>query len=153
VLPLSLSLCFGELWRVDQLPRTLSGWFILVDDQSPDGSTGALCSQRARAALFACPDVVEGAVPINAPSVIEYLAGGTEIAIVFGLVSETLGTEERTPLSVDAVAGAHEGVMFRSASHCKNSPFPYVVSAATDSGFRPRHRAKRVSISCAANVS
>src|SRR5260370_39030810 len=31
---LSLSLCFGELWRVDQLPRTLSGWFVLVDDKA-----------------------------------------------------------------------------------------------------------------------
>ena len=29
--------------------------------------------------------------------------------------------------------------MFRSANHCKNSPFPYVVSAATDSGARPCH--------------
>jgi hypothetical protein len=28
---LSLPLCFGELWRVDQLPRTLSGWFVLAD--------------------------------------------------------------------------------------------------------------------------
>jgi hypothetical protein len=27
--------------------------------------------------------------------------------------------------------------MLRSANHCKNSPFPYVVSAATDSGARP----------------
>jgi hypothetical protein len=43
--------------------------------------------------------------------------------------------------------------MLRSANHCKNSPFPYVVSAATDSGARPCHSAKRVSISCAATVS
>ena len=42
------------------------------------------------------------------------------------------------------------GVMFRSDNHCKNSPFPYVVSAATDSGARPCHAAKRVSMSCAA---
>jgi len=28
--------CFGELRRVNQLPRTLSGWFVLVDDE---GST------------------------------------------------------------------------------------------------------------------
>src|SRR6266446_2605546 len=27
--------------------------------------------------------------------------------------------------------------MFRSANHCRNSPFPYVVSAATESGARP----------------
>jgi hypothetical protein len=39
---LSLPLGFGELWRVDQFPRTLSGWFVLVDDQTPEGSTGAL---------------------------------------------------------------------------------------------------------------
>ena len=29
---LSLPLCVGELGRVDQLSRTLPGWFILVDD-------------------------------------------------------------------------------------------------------------------------
>ena len=106
---LSLPLCFGELWRVDQLPRTLPGWFMLVDDQAAEGSTGSLWSQRARATLFVCPDVVEGAVLINAPSVIEYLAGGTDIAVVFGLVSKTLGSEERAPLSVDTVSGPHVG--------------------------------------------
>src|SRR5580692_8551171 len=31
---LSLPLCFGELFRVDQLPRTLSSWFVLVDDKA-----------------------------------------------------------------------------------------------------------------------
>ena len=36
---LSLPLGFGELWGVDQLPRTLPGWFILVDDQAVEGST------------------------------------------------------------------------------------------------------------------
>ena len=30
-----------------------------------------------------------------------------------------------------------KGVMLRSASHCRNSPFPYIVSAATVSGFYP----------------
>ena len=49
------------------------------------------------------------AVPINAPSIIEHLAGGSDIAIVFGLVSKTLGTEERNPLSVDTVSGPHVG--------------------------------------------
>ena len=39
---LSLPLCFGELWRVDQLPSTLSGWFVLVDDKAPESGTGAL---------------------------------------------------------------------------------------------------------------
>jgi hypothetical protein len=60
--PLSLPLCFGELWRVDQLPRALSSWFVLVDDKAPEGSTGALCSERARATLFAGPDIVEGSI-------------------------------------------------------------------------------------------
>jgi hypothetical protein len=54
---LSLPLCCGELWRIDQLPRTLSGWFILVDDQAPEGSTGASWPERARATLFSGPDV------------------------------------------------------------------------------------------------
>jgi hypothetical protein len=80
---LPLPLCLGELWRVDQLPRTLPGWFILVDDQAPEGRTGTLGSERARATLFACPDVAESAVPMNAPSIIQPLAGGTEIAVVF----------------------------------------------------------------------
>src|SRR5947199_4281399 len=62
---LSLPLCFGELWRVDQLPRTLPGGVVLVDDQAPEGSTGALWSERARATLVSAPDVVQGAVPIN----------------------------------------------------------------------------------------
>jgi hypothetical protein len=34
-----LPLCFGELGRVDQFPRTLSSWFVLVDDKAPVGST------------------------------------------------------------------------------------------------------------------
>src|SRR5690242_10724732 len=75
---LSLPLCFGELWRVDQTPRTLSGWFVLVDDKAPEGSTGALWSERARATLFACPDVVEGAIPINSPPIVERLTGGAD---------------------------------------------------------------------------
>ena len=64
---LSLPLCFGELGRVGQLPRPLSGGFVLVDDQAPKGGTGALRSERARTTLFACPDVVEGAISINSP--------------------------------------------------------------------------------------
>src|SRR5438552_200134 len=80
---LSLPLCFGELWRVDQLPRTLSGWFVLVDDKTPAGSTGALWPERARATLFACPDVVVSAVPMNPTAVVQRLTGGADIAIVF----------------------------------------------------------------------
>ena len=74
----SLSLGMGEGWRVDQLPRTLSGGFVLVDDKTPEGSTGTLWSERAWATLFACPDVVEGAIPINSSSIVERLASGTD---------------------------------------------------------------------------
>src|SRR4029077_21103004 len=87
---LSLPLCFGELWRVDQLPRTLSGWFVLVDDKTPEGSTGALGAERARATLFACPDVVEGSIAINSATVVEELTSRTDVAIVFRFVRETL---------------------------------------------------------------
>src|ERR1035437_1714150 len=101
---LPLPLCFGELWRVDQLPRTLSGWFVLVDAKAPEGSTGALWSERARATLFACPDVVVSAVPMNPTAVVQGLTGGADIAIVCRLVRERRGAENRTPLSVDTVA-------------------------------------------------
>src|SRR5207245_1508568 len=103
----SLPLCFGELRRVNQRPRTLSGWFVLVDDKAAEGSTGALWSERAWAAFFACPDVVEGSIAINSAPVVEYLAGGADIAIVFWFVRETLGAKVWTPLSVDTVAGSH----------------------------------------------
>ena len=106
---LSLPLCFGELWRVDQLPRTLSGWFVLVDDKAPEGSTGALWSERARATLFACPDVVVSAVPMNPTAVVQGLTCGTDIAIVFRFVRETLGAKEWAPLAVDTVTGPHVG--------------------------------------------
>src|SRR5207248_11569000 len=78
---LSLPLCFGELWRVDQLPRTLSDWFVLVDDKAPEGSTGALWPERARATLFGCSDVVEGSIAINSATVVEELASRTDITI------------------------------------------------------------------------
>src|SRR3954469_26043355 len=106
---LSLPLCFGELWRVDQLPRTLSRWFVLVDDKAPEGSTGALWPERARAALFSCPDVVEGSIAINPATVVEELASRTEIAIVFRFVGETLGAKEWASLAVDTIAGSHVG--------------------------------------------
>jgi hypothetical protein len=106
---LSLPLCFGELWRVDQLPRTLSGWFVLVDDETPEGSTGALWPERARATLFACPDVVEGSIAINSATVVQGLTGGADIAIVFRFVRETLGAKEWASLSVDTVTGPHVG--------------------------------------------
>src|SRR5437879_5376244 len=88
---LSLPLCFGELWRVDQLPRTLSGWFVLVDDEASEGSAGAFWSKRARATLFACPDVVEGSIAINSATVVEELASRTDVAIVFRFVREGSG--------------------------------------------------------------
>ena len=37
-------------------------------------------------------------------AVVQRLTSGTEIAILFRFVSETLGTKEWTPLSVDTVA-------------------------------------------------
>ena len=40
-------------------------------------------------------------------AVVQGLTGRAEIAIVFRFVSETLGSEEWTPLSVDTVAGSH----------------------------------------------
>jgi len=106
---LSLPLCFGELWRVDQHPRTLSSWFVLVDDKAPEGSTGALRPERARAALFGCPDVVEGSIAINSATVVEELASRTDVAIVFRFVRETLGAKEWASLSVDTVTGPHVG--------------------------------------------
>ena len=104
---LSLPLCFGELRRVNQLPRTLSGWFVLVDDEASEASAGALWSKRARATLFACPDVVEGSIAINSATIVEELASRTDIAIVFRFVGETLGAKEWAPLSVDTVTGPH----------------------------------------------
>jgi hypothetical protein len=41
---LSLPLCLGELGRVRQLPCALPGRLMLVDDQTPEGGTGALGS-------------------------------------------------------------------------------------------------------------
>src|SRR5215831_4294468 len=65
------------------------------------GGPGALWSERARTTLLGCPDVVEGAIPINSPPVVQRLTRRADIAILFRFVGETLGTEERTPLSVD----------------------------------------------------
>ena len=80
-----------------------------MDDKAPEGGTGALWSERARATLFACPDVVEGSIAINSATVVEELASRTEIAIVFRFVRETLGAEKWAPLSVDTVTGPHVG--------------------------------------------
>ena len=77
--------------------------------KTPEGSTGALSPEQVRATLFACPDVVEGSIAINSAAVIEELASRADVAIVFRFVSKTLGTEEWTPLSVNAIAGPHVG--------------------------------------------
>ena len=39
-----LPLCLRKLWRVRQVPRPLPGRFMLVDDKTPEGGTGALWS-------------------------------------------------------------------------------------------------------------
>src|SRR5258708_38383741 len=85
----SLPLCFGELRRVNQLPRTLSGWFVLVDDKAPEGSTGALWAERSWATFFAAHDVVEGSIAINSATVVEELTSRTGVAIVFRFVRGT----------------------------------------------------------------
>src|SRR5207244_3387409 len=87
----SLPLCFGELRSVNQLPRTLSGGFILVDDQAPEGSTGALWSERTWATFFACSDVVEDSIAINSATVVEELTGRTGVTIVFRFVVRRSG--------------------------------------------------------------
>jgi hypothetical protein len=50
-----------------------------------------------------------GAVPMNSTPIVEWLTGGTDIAVAFGLISKPLGTVERAVLSVDTVAGSHIG--------------------------------------------
>jgi hypothetical protein len=42
-------------------------------------------------------------------AVVQGLTGRADIAIVFRLVSETVGTEEWTSLSVDTLTGSHIG--------------------------------------------
>ena len=80
-----------------------------MDDKAPERRTGALRSERAGPTPFACTDVGPGVIAMTLTAVVQGLAGGTEIAIVFGLVGKTFGTEERTPLSVDTIAGSHIG--------------------------------------------
>ena len=106
---LSLSLCLGKLWRVRQLPRALPRWFALMDDQASESRTRALRPERARATPFAGPDVCPGVIAMTLAAVVQGLTGRADIAIVFQFVSETLGSEEWTPLSVDTVAGPHIG--------------------------------------------
>src|SRR5262249_33946231 len=44
---------------------------------------------------------------MNPTTIIQRLAGGADVAIVFGLIRKTLGTKERAVLAVNAVPGAH----------------------------------------------
>ena len=82
---------------------------MLMNAQAAESRTGALWSERARATPFACPDVGPGVIAMTLAAVVQGLTGRADIAIVFRFVSETLGTEEWTPLSVDTVAGPHIG--------------------------------------------
>jgi hypothetical protein len=103
---LSLPLCLRELGRVRQLPRTLPGGFLLVDDQAAEGGTGALWSLRARTTAFAGPDIGIGPVAMTPTAIVKRLARGTDVAIVFGLIRKTLRAIERAVLSMDTVAGS-----------------------------------------------
>lgn len=78
-----------------------------MDDQASESRTGALRSERARATPFACSDVGPGVNAMTLTTVVQRLTGRAEIAILFRFISETLGAEEWTPLSVDTVAGSH----------------------------------------------
>jgi len=44
---------------------------------------------------------------MNPTTIIKWLAGGTDVAIVFGLISKTLWPKEWAVLSVNAIPGAH----------------------------------------------
>src|SRR5579859_484124 len=103
----SFPLCLGKFWRVRQLPCALPGGFVHVDGKKAKHSAGALGFERTRSATFAGPDVGIGAVPHAAATIVQLLSRGTAIAVAFGLIRETLGTEEWAVLSVDAVAGPH----------------------------------------------
>src|ERR1700719_3503846 len=78
-----------------------------MDDQASESRTRALRPERARATPFACPDVGPGVMAMTLAAIVQRLTRRTEIAIVFRFISETRGTEEWTPLSVDTVAGPH----------------------------------------------
>jgi hypothetical protein len=94
-----------------------------------------------------------GTVPEVHPHIGKLLAFETQVRVALGLVGESLVAVESALLFMDAVAGAHVGRDATLQQPMRNSPLPYVVSAATDSGALPCHCAKRVSMSCAATVS
>jgi len=76
---------------------------------------------------------------MNPTTIVERLACGTDMAVVFWLVSERSGPSNGLLFLWILSRVRMWGAMLRSANHCRNSPFPYVVSAATDSGSRPCH--------------
>jgi|HubBroStandDraft_1064217.scaffolds.fasta_scaffold00503_3 hypothetical protein len=82
---------------------------MLVDHQASESRARALRSERARATLFAGPDVSPGVIALTLAAVVEGLTGRADIAIVFWFVGETLGAKEWAPLAVDTVTGPHVG--------------------------------------------
>ena len=52
-------------------------------------------SEGTGATAFARSDVVKGAIAIDSTTIVQWLAGGADIAIVFGFVSETLRPKVR----------------------------------------------------------
>ena len=106
---LSLPLCLRKLRRVGQLPCALPRRFVLMNDQATECRTGALWSQRAGTAPFACPDVGPGMIAMTSTAIVQRLTRRAGIAVVFRFISETLGSEEWASLSVDTVARPHIG--------------------------------------------
>jgi hypothetical protein len=80
-----------------------------MNDQASESRTRALRSERARATPFARTDVSPTVIAMTFAAVVQGLTGRTDIAIVLWFVSETIGTEEWTPLSVDTVTSPHIG--------------------------------------------
>lgn len=80
-----------------------------MDDQATESRTGALRPERTGATPFACADVGPGVIAMTSTTVVQRLTGRADIPIAFRFVSETLESEERTPLSVDTVAGPNIG--------------------------------------------
>src|SRR5713101_2071081 len=114
---------------------------------------GALRLLRTRSATLAASDVGMSSIPDIQTDEVEWLASRAEITVAFGKKGETIGTVERTVLPRALSRVRMYGVIPRSINHCRNSPLPYVASAATDAGSRPCHSAKRAIMSWAATVS
>src|SRR5262249_22925673 len=76
----------------------------------------------------------------------------TTVAVALRQIGKSLGAIAGIVLSPSTVSRAHVGVMPRSSNHCRNSPFPYVASAATDAGSRPCHWTGQSERSCPARL-